>query len=343
VTKDGTIGKVAHIHEVPGRATLNSGVFRISSGPLIDSRFLYWVFESDLFADFVGLLGQGSTIDHLYQRDLTSFGVPVPALEVQVAIARRLDGETSRIDAVIDSKMRLTELLRERAAACVHGLLETEFGPAAPRRDLPWLRKVPDAWPTVSIGLLADVFAGSTPTAERLDRGIPWSTSGELDQHVIRVPTAYFDDATVAGSGLRLAPAGSVVVGLVGQGRTRGLTAILGIDSTLNQNIAAVVSRGNDLLAEYLGLMLQTAYEDLRNGGRGGNQEALNSELLRAYRVPVPPPAEQRRLVSLARAQRSRDQLLERAVRASVALLRERRRSLITAMVTEQLPVEAAA
>jgi type I restriction enzyme, S subunit len=54
VTKDGTIGKVALVSRLPGPATLNSGVFRVSPvGAALEPGFGFWVLSSRLFSDFI--------------------------------------------------------------------------------------------------------------------------------------------------------------------------------------------------------------------------------------------------------------------------------------------------
>lgn len=89
VTKDGTLGKVALVSDLPGRATLNSGIFVIR--PLEDSfvpEFLYFVLFSRVFEEFLDQLSAGSTITHLYQKDFVNFVFQAPpTLEEQIAIA----------------------------------------------------------------------------------------------------------------------------------------------------------------------------------------------------------------------------------------------------------------
>lgn len=89
LTKDGSIGKTAYVDALPGPATLNSGVFVLR--PLrgaYDSRFLYFMLRSRAFEDFLTRLSAGSTISHLYQRDLVKLVLDFPpTLEEQDAIA----------------------------------------------------------------------------------------------------------------------------------------------------------------------------------------------------------------------------------------------------------------
>lgn len=89
LTKDGTIGKVAYVADLTRPATLNSGVFLVK--PITDAytaHFMFYVLESSVFKDFLQQLSAGSTINHLYQKDLVKFDLYVPPTkEEQEAIA----------------------------------------------------------------------------------------------------------------------------------------------------------------------------------------------------------------------------------------------------------------
>lgn len=99
LTKDGTIGKVAYVSDLTRPATLNSGVFLIK--PITDaytSHFMFYVLESSVFKDFLQQLSAGSTINHLYQKDLVKFDLYVPPTkEEQESIADILSDMDSDI------------------------------------------------------------------------------------------------------------------------------------------------------------------------------------------------------------------------------------------------------
>ncbi len=89
ITKDGTIGKIALVDDLPGPTTLNSGVFvlRPKRGAY-DSRYMFCMLRSFIFDEFVASLSAGSTISHLYQKDLSALIFQVPRqIQEQRAIA----------------------------------------------------------------------------------------------------------------------------------------------------------------------------------------------------------------------------------------------------------------
>ena len=102
------------------------------------------------------------------------------------------------------------------------------------------------------------------------------------------------------GSSTWIAPKGTVLMAMYGQGVTRGRVAILGIDAAINQACAAFQLRGNLLDAGFLFRILQSRYEDLRriSDARGGNQSNLSAQVLKEYSIPLPHLDVQRAIVT---------------------------------------------
>lgn len=128
VTKDGTIGKVAIVPELNKPATLNSGVFVFRTNSRLVPAFLFRVLQSSVFREFIDTLSAGSTIKHLYQKDLKKFEFEIPVdMKEQEAIAAVLtamdeeirDLETERkkmiqiregaMDDLLTGRVRLTK------------------------------------------------------------------------------------------------------------------------------------------------------------------------------------------------------------------------------------------
>ena len=95
ITKDGTLGKVAQVQNLPMPATLNGGVFVVRSiDGNLEPRFILHYLLSDHFQKVVEQQKTGSTISHLTQELFSRLRIPIPPLEVQREIVRVLDSFT---------------------------------------------------------------------------------------------------------------------------------------------------------------------------------------------------------------------------------------------------------
>lgn len=112
ITKDGTIGKVAFLDDVPCLGTLNSGIFVVRShSEKLDQCYLSKIFESFIFDAFLESLVAGSTINHLYQKDFVHFNFPVPpTMSEQTAIANILSDCDSEIAALEEKRDKYKEI-----------------------------------------------------------------------------------------------------------------------------------------------------------------------------------------------------------------------------------------
>ncbi len=127
ITKDGTIGKIAFVDELPLPSTLNSGVFviRPKKNDNYLPKFLFYIFNSLFFNDFLNRLTAGSTIVHLYQKDFTSFSFPLPpTLAEQKAIATALNDA----DALIQKLEQLIAKKRNIKTGAMQELLKPKKG-----------------------------------------------------------------------------------------------------------------------------------------------------------------------------------------------------------------------
>ncbi len=118
LTKDGTIGKVAYVTDLKRPATLNSGVFLVK--PITNAytaHFMFYVLESSVFKDFLQQLSAGSTINHLYQKDLMKFDLFVPPTkEEQEAIADILfdmDSDIHKLEEKLSKYQKIKQGMME--------------------------------------------------------------------------------------------------------------------------------------------------------------------------------------------------------------------------------------
>jgi type I restriction enzyme S subunit len=157
-----------------------------------------------------------------------------------------------------------------------------------------------DAFPRKRIGELAEVFVGATPSrkdSELWNGPIPWVSSGEVAFCRISETRETITEAGLGNSATRLHPPGTVLLAMIGEGKTRGQAAILDIPAAHNQNAASIRLDRTKMLPEFLYYTLMEQYERNRRVGSGSQQPALNGGLVRALEVPCPDIETQQALV----------------------------------------------
>jgi type I restriction enzyme, S subunit len=270
--------------------------------------------------------------------------LPVPSMHEQRAIADFLDRETEKIDALVAKKQRLIELLQEKRTALISHAVTKGLDRDTPMKDsgIEWFGRIPAQWPVVRLGHFARVQNGSTPSRDDaaywLDGTVPWLASTKVNEDRVMSPSELITETALRECSLSLVPAGSVIIGLVGQGRTRGMAALLDIEATINQNMAAIIPR-RQIVGRYLQYQLESMYVPIRECGRGANQAALNCELVADLRLPCPPPQEQAAIARFLDEKTDAIRALVDKTHSSIDLLGESRAALITAAVTGQIDV----
>jgi type I restriction enzyme S subunit len=315
----------------------------------IDIRFVHHLLRSVPFQEEFYRYGKGIVADlwSTNYAEMRNIVLAIPDLSEQQCIATFLDRETAKIDALIAEQEKLIALLAEKRQATISHAVTKGHNAKAPMRDsgIAWVEKVPAHWHIGKLGLYATVENGTTPSRaapEYWEGGdIPWLASGEVNQLKITTASEFITAAALDNCSLRLLPVGTVVVGMIGQGKTRGMSAMLCISATINQNLAAICP-GSCIEGLYILYVLHAVYEWLREAGRGGNQAAMNCEILSALRIPIPPLAEQRTIVDFIETAAAKLDSLKVEAERAIALLKERRGALIAAAVTGLIDVRGA-
>lgn len=248
-----------------------------------------------------------TTIAHLPQVRLEQLPVPDVGIGEQRQIAARLKAQLAEVEVArraAQAQVREAALLRDR-------LLRQAFD-ALP--DVP--RKV--------LGRHARTTSGSTPRRDDkrywAPAEIPWVKTGEVAFAPIQRTEEAISRQALVECALTLLPPESVLIAMIGQGKTRGQSAILEIEATTNQNCFAVFPN-NTWDPDFLYHWLMASYEDLRNlsASRGGSQSALNGTLLNGLEIPAPPLPEQRRIVQQLQARLAAADTIARAAAAQLA------------------------
>ena len=141
-------------------------------------------------------------------------------------------------------------------------------------------------------------------------------------------------------------PADSVLVGITGQGKTRGMAAVLAIEATINQHVAYITPNNSRVGASpgYLHMCLTAAYTELRaiSSASGSTKGALTCEDIKSFRVVLPPVDEQEAVLLAIRRKLSNVEGCADLERRQINLVKEYRTRLIADVVTGKLDVREA-
>lgn len=165
--------------------------------------------------------------------------------------------------------------------------------------DLP---ELPEGWVWSSLGQCFYVAVGATPSRKEPSfwgGSIPWVSSGEVRFSRITSTKEMITQDGLNNSSTQINPVGSVLLGMIGEGKTRGQVAILDVEAANNQNCAAIWASESGVPAEYVYFWLWSQYEQTRRGSSGNNQPALNKSIVERILFPLPPLGEMVEIVRL--------------------------------------------
>ena len=328
-----TVGKLGILTRP---AATNQAVCAIFPPPDLDTKFLFWFLRfkrSELIAQAVG--GAQPNISQGIVRDLK---IPLLPLDQQKRIVAEIEKQFSRLDeAVANLKRvkanlkrykavvlkaavegRLVETEAERAhregrsyesgAQLLQRILETRRSqwqgkgkykePAAPdTTDLP---ELPEGWVWASLDQLSEVVRGGSPRPAGDPRyfggQVPWITVGPLtadeSDYLHRVP----EGLTLEGKARSRYIEPDTLL-LTNSGATLGVPKISLIGGCINDGVAALLGVEYPL-KRYLVNFLRTKTLSMRRINQGAAQPNLNTSIIKATAVPLPPEAEQHRIVA---------------------------------------------
>jgi len=257
----------------------STDILPILPGPELDRRFLCYFLRQPSMVAYASSRAVGINLPRIAPSTLAEIELPLPPLAEQRRIAKILDNaDTLRAQR----RAALTKL-----DAFTQSIFVDLFGHPAVN---------PKGWRTLRLGDVAEIGTGSTPSrtnGENFGGNTPWVKTTEVDWGLITDTEEKITKQGLQSARCKLHPIGSIVVALYGQGKTRGKTAVLGIEAATNQ-ACGILRPSKKYDTSFLFQQLKLSYQRLRNLGRGGNQENLNLGLLSNFIILLPPISLQR-------------------------------------------------
>ena len=269
-----TIGELK-INSIPMATNQGFKNIAINKGGNVD--FLYYLLQTK--KDCMLELAIGSTFLEISKTALCKIPLQTPM---------QSDEQSKIADALsdIDSLVEVLENQISKKKAIKQGAMQELL---TGKRRLPGFF---GEWVNTKIGSITEVYSGGTPnTSEPAFWGgkIPCMNSGELNLKIVRQVQGRITEVGMDSSSTHFIPAECVLIGLAGQGKTRGTAAFNTFPLCTNQSIAAIYPNPNKFDSKFLYYKMDTQYDQLRelssgDGGRGG----LNKKLILDYEVVIP-------------------------------------------------------
>ena len=168
--------------------------------------------------------------------------------------------------------------------------------PPIPEDEIPF--DLPSGWIWCRLGEVGTWGAGATPSRKNpkyYEGGtMPWLKTGDLNDGLVMHVSECITQDALEETSVRLNPIGSVLIAMYGA--TIGKVGILGVEATTNQ--ACCVCRPEGAVDNrFLFYYLMSQREQFKRLGGGGAQPNISKELIVSYPIPLPPLAEQKRIV----------------------------------------------
>ncbi|MEN1942316.1 restriction endonuclease subunit S [Luteimonas sp. MJ293] len=312
--------------------------------------YLYYWMATIKAKGYVDVLCNKSTIAHFTAEKVAAVPTIFPEPEEQRQIAAFLDRETAKIDALIAEQEKLLALLAEKRQATISHAVTRGLDPNVTMKDsgIPWLGAVPAHWEVSPLKYISRIGNGSTPNRDNpdywSDTGFPWLNSSVVNQDEVSEAERFVTELALKECHLPVIRPPTVLVGITGQGKTRGMAAPLMFEATINQHLAYITPKAGRLEVAYLLRALEIAYVTLRTDSEsaGSTKGAITCDQLSRFTIPLPPLDEQGAIAKHIDIKAAHFEKLASDSRQAIALLKERRSALIAAAVTGQIDARGA-
>ncbi len=319
----GTIGETYVLPQNIREGIINQALMtiRLFDKSISDFYLLYFDF---ILKNEAANESKGTAIKNIPPFDiLKNFFFPLPPLEEQNRIIEKVSYWLSFVNAIDSEGKEMGNLISKTKSKildlAIHGKLVPQDPTDEPAlellkrispnaeitsdnehyQNLPY--EIPKNWRWTMLGKIGKWQSGSTPSRMNKDYyngNIPWLKTGDLnDGYITHIPE-YITEKALNETSVKLNATGSVLIAMYGA--TIGKIGILTFPATTNQACCACeVFSGID--KEFLFLFLLSHREEFIKMGGGGAQPNISKEKIINTYIPLPPFAEQKRIVSAVR------------------------------------------
>ena len=324
VVQRGSLGKVAIVEDDLGPATINPSMV-ILKDLLIDTKYLYYIFCSKYFLNFIDLINSSTAVPMISQEQLGNLFIPKPSLGEIEKINLFLDQKTAEIDNLISKKQKLIDCLKEERMAIINQAVTKGINPNAEMKDsnVEWLGRIPKVWTVKKLKYVLNfldykrVPLSSDERGKMTDKTYDYyGASGVID----KVEDYIFD-----GTYILLGEDGANLI-------TRSTElAFIATGKFWVNNHAHILEPKNGNIFYYKHILECYDYSPIISGSA---QPKLTAENLANIEILEPPKADQNLIIDFLNSRSMEINNVIKKIEKEIELIKEYRTSLINEVVT---------
>ena len=279
----------------------------------INQMFLFYFLLANR-ENFIAM-GGGGAQPNISKEKIISTNMPLPPLKEQERIVAEIERWLSFVDIVEKEKSDLQSTIclakSKILDLAIHGKLVPQDPNDEPASELlkrinpkaeiitdnEHYQKLPEGWCLTILGSIGTWQSGVTPSRLRKDYyggNIPWLKTGDLNDGIITNIPEFITEKALEETSVKLNPTDSILIAMYGA--TIGKIGILSFPATTNQACCACLDYKIDKM--YIFYFLLSNRINFVSMGGGGAQPNISKEKIVNTTFPLPPLAEQKRIVS---------------------------------------------
>lgn len=334
----GTVGKTGH---APFEVCTNQQINAITFGCEVTNRFGQFI-VSCLTHEFMRRANK-VTLAICNKSEMGEVSMCAPPLTEQRFIATFLDRETAKIDALIEKKERLIELLQEKRTALITQAVTKGLDPNVPMKGsgVEWLGEVPAHWDVLRLKYLSSI--NDEVLNEKTDPRFEliYVDIGGVDQYQGIVASEELVFETAPSRARRIVRDGDVIISTV---RTylRAIAPIKHPESNLIVSTGfAVIRPSSALECNFAPYALRASHfvERIVANSVGVSYPAIDTSKMSCFPAATPDIEEQQEIASFLESEMTKIDALVAKIREAIDRLKEYRTALISAAVTGKIDV----
>lgn len=308
-TSKGTVGRFALVGPTTEPFVYSPQLcfWRSFDHALIEPRFLYyWMYGREFYLQYKGVAGQTDMAEYVSLTDQRRMHISLPEIGEQRAIARIL--------GALDDKIELNRKTNATLEAMARALFKSwfiDFDPVrakaagrAPSGMAPETTKlfpsefvnselgpIPKGWSVASIGDVAEIVGGSTPSTKEpayWDDGVHhWATPKDLS--ALATPVIAMTERKITDEGLRQISSGLLPVGtvLLSSRAPIGYLGIAEVPLAVNQGFIAMKAQPG-VTAQFLLRWAEAAHEEIVSRANGSTFLEISKSNFRPIKLVCP-------------------------------------------------------